>query len=125
VNVPIATLGLRMDRITLSLPAEPAFHGTLRLVVGGIGARSRLSYEQVSELQLAVENLVAHRHAQGDAIVVEAGIEDGGISLLVGPFERQDDPSGMRVIERLVASVTIVDRDGAEWLELASEAASA
>ncbi len=113
-----------MDRITLSVPSDSAFHGTLRLVVGGIGARSQLSYEQVSELQLAVESLVAHRRVQGDAIVVEAGIDDGGMSLLLGPFEAEDDPSGLRVVERLVARVAVVERDGGQWLELASEGLS-
>jgi hypothetical protein len=119
----LATLGVRMDRITLSLPSEPAFHGTLRLVVGGIGARSQLSYEQVSELQLAVESLVAHRRVRGEAIVVEAGVNDGGITLLLGPFEPEDDPSRLRVVERLVARVAVVERDGGDWLELTSEKA--
>jgi hypothetical protein len=117
----LATLGVRMDRITLSVPPEPAFHGTLRLVVGGIGARSQLSYEQVSELQLAVESLVRHRRVQGDAIVVEADVDGGAISLLLGPFEPEDDPARLRVVERLVARVAVIERDGSQWLELVSE----
>jgi hypothetical protein len=121
MSAPLARLGVRMDRITLTVPPEPAFHGTLRLVVGGIGARSQLSYEQVSELQLAVESLVAHRRVQGDAIIVEADLDSGGISLLLGPFEPEDDPSRLRVVERLVARVAVVERDRGQWLELVSE----
>lgn len=117
----VATLAVLMDRITLSVPPEPAFHSTLRLVVGGIGARSQLSYEQVSDLQLAVESLVAHRRIQGDAIVVEAGVGDDGVSLVVGPFEPEDDPSRLRVVERLVDRVAVVERDGGQWLQLASD----
>ena len=124
MNRSLATLGVRMDRITLSVPAETAFHGTLRLVVGGIGARSRLSYEQVSELQLAAESLVAHRRVQGEAIFVEAALDEGGISLLLGPFEPEDDPSRLRVVERLVDRVAVVERDEAQWLELSSEGPS-
>src|SRR2546422_539334 len=80
------TLGVRMDRIRLSVPPGREFHGTLRLVVGGIGARSQLTYEQVNELQLAVESLVAHRNARGDAVVVQAGVDDRGVYLPVGPL---------------------------------------
>lgn len=121
----LATLGVRMDRITLSVPAEPDFHGTLRLVVGGIGARSQLPYDQVNELQLAVESLVAHRRVQGRSTIVEAGVDGESVSILLGPFEPEDDTSGLRVVERLVSRVAVVDRDGGQWLELVSEAPSA
>ena len=114
------TLGVRMDRIRLSVPSSPEFHGTLRLVVGGIGARSQLGYEQVNELQLAVESLVAHRNASGDAVVVQAGVDDRGVYLLVGPFEPEDVAGGLRVAERLVGSVGVVTLEDGEWLELSS-----
>ncbi len=114
------TLGVRMDRIRLSVPPGREFHGTLRLVVGGIGARSRLTYEQVNELQLAVESLVAHRRANGDAVVVQAGVDERGVFLLVGPFEPEDDPAGLRVAERLVDSVGVVTLEDGQWLELSS-----
>ena len=114
------TLGVRMDRIRLSVPTGREFHGTLRLVVGGIGARSPLTYEQVNELQLAVESLVAHRHASGDAVVVQAGVDDRGVYLLVGPFEPEDDAGGLRVAERLVGSVGVVTLEDGQWLELSS-----
>ena len=111
---------VRMDRIRLSVPPGPEFHGTLRLVVGGIGARSRLGYEQVSELQLAVESVVAHRRPAGPAVVVQADVDDRSVSLLVGPFESEDDPAGLRVAERLAGSVRVLMLDDGEWLELSS-----
>ncbi len=114
------TLGVRMDRIRLSVPPGREFHGTLRLVVGGIGARSQLTYEQVTELQLAVESLVAHRNASGDAVVVQAGLDDRGVYLLVGPFEPEDDAGGLRVAARLVGSVGVVTLEDGQWLELSS-----
>jgi len=114
------TLGVRMDRIRLSVPPGREFHGTLRLVVGGIGARSQLTYEQVNELQLAVESLVAHRNASGDAVVVQAGVDDRGVYLLVGPFEPEDDAGGLRVAEWLVGSVGVVTLEDGQWLALSS-----
>jgi hypothetical protein len=117
-----ATLGIRMDRITLSVPAQVEFHGTLRLVLGGIGARSRLSYEQVSELQLAVESLVSHRRVLGDRIDVEASVDGTSVSLRIGPFEPGGDSPGARVLERLVDSVAVVENESGEWLELVAGA---
>jgi hypothetical protein len=114
------TLDVRMDRIVLSVPPGPEFHGTLRLVVGGIGARSQLGYEQVNELQLAVESVVSHRRPSGSAVVVQADVDDRSVSLLLGPFEIEDDAAGLRVTERLVGSVGVVTLEDGQWLELSS-----
>jgi hypothetical protein len=114
------TLDVRMDRIVLSVPPGPEFHGTLRLVVGGIGARSQLGYEQVNELQLAVESVVSHRRPSGSAVVVQADVDDRSVSLLVGPFEIEDDAGGLRVAEKLVGSVSVITLEDGEWLELSS-----
>ncbi len=115
----LATLGVLMDRVTLSVPAEAAFHGTLRLVVGGLGTRSQLSYEEVNELQLSVESLVAHRAPVGERIQVEASLDGGTVSLAVGPFVPDEDAGGRRVVERLVRSARVVRRpDSGEWVEL-------
>lgn len=112
-------LAVDMDRVTLSVPADPAFHGALRLVVGGIGSRSNLSYEQVNELQLAVEALVAHRSVAGEAVHVEAGIDGSVVTVVVGPFEPDEDTAGRRVVDRLVRRVGVVHRDdGGDWIEL-------
>lgn len=117
--VLLVTLALGMDRITLSVPSEPAFHGALRLVIGGIASRCDLPYEQVNELQLAVEALVTHRLPGGDATVIEAVVEERVVSVAIGPFVREDDAGGWRVVERLVSSARIVGRDdGADWVEL-------
>jgi hypothetical protein len=114
------TLDVRMDRIVLSVPPGPEFHGALRLVVGGIGARSQLGYEQVNELQLAVETVVAQRRPAGSALVVRADVDDRSVSLLVGPFEPEDDPPGFHVAERLVGSFHVVTLEDGQWLELSS-----
>jgi hypothetical protein len=107
-----------MDRVTLTAPAEDDFHTLVRLVVGGIGSRSQLSYEQTSELQLAVEALVANRSTTGGTVLVEADIEGPSVTLLVGPFETKDDAAARRAIERLVDEVRLVQRDQGEWVEL-------
>ncbi len=114
----MATLDVRMDRVTLSVPAEDEFHALLRLVVGGIGSRSQLSYEQTNELQLAVESLVVNREPTRDAVLVEAGLDGPTLTLVVGPFAGSDDAASRRTIERLVDEVRVLDADGGQWVEL-------
>ena len=114
----LVTLGVRMDRVTLTVPAEPVFHPAVRLVVGGIGSRVSLTYDEVSELQLAVESLVAHREPAGAALEIQAEVLDDRVSLRVGPFVADPDPGGRLVLERLVAASRVTDGDGGEWIEL-------
>jgi hypothetical protein len=119
MSATVVTLASRMDHISLRVPADPAFHGTLRLVVGGVGSRLRLPYEQVNELQLAVETLVTNRAAAGAELVLEMELDGAAAALLVGPFAPAADAGGQRVLERLVRTARVVDReDGCEWVEL-------
>ena len=113
------TLVAHADRVLLSVPADPSFRPALRLLLGGLGSRSQLSYEQVNELQLAVEALVAHREVAGDSLLIEADVELGALELSIGAFVPEDDPGGRRVLERLVrrARIVLVD-DSGEWVEL-------
>ncbi len=113
-----ATLGLRMDRVTLSVPADAAFGTTLRLVVGGLGSRTRLSIEQVDELQLAVEAVVAQRAAAGASVRLEADVDGSELVLRLGPFVPDADQPARRVLAQLVQRVGVVTRDGSEWIEL-------
>ena len=114
----LVTLAVRMDRVRLSVPAEPAFHGALRLVVGGIGSRVRLTYEQVTELQLAIESLVAHRQPLGAVLEIDAEIDERSVSLRLGPFVPEEDQAGRRVTERLVSAARTCEDDGGQWVEL-------
>ena len=118
MGAALATLDVRMDRVTLSVPAEDAFNSLLRLVVGGIGSRSQLSYEQTNELQLAVEALVSNRRATGDAVVLEAGLDGPTVTLLLGPFAASDDAGARRALDRLVDEVRVLDADRGQWIEL-------
>jgi hypothetical protein len=118
VDAGIATLADDMDKIRVSVPPDPSFRPVLRLVLGGIGGRSLLSYDQVDELQLALNALFARRRVLGAAAVVEAEVEGGSVVALIGPFTADADAVARHVLESLVDGVRIVTRDGAEWVEL-------
>ncbi len=115
------TLVAHADRVRLSVPAGPSFRGALRLLLGGLGNSSGLSYDDVNELQLAVEALVASRTLAGESVLVEADLDDGAVSLAVGPFvPGDDDPGGRRVLDRLVRRARAQSRDDGDWIELVS-----
>jgi len=108
-----------LGRVQLSVPRDPAFRTALRLLVGGLGSRSALSYDQVDELQLAVDAVLAHRTVAGDSLLVKADVDGEGLSLTLGRFLPEDDPGGLRVLERLVGRVRVVRaEEGDEWIEL-------
>jgi hypothetical protein len=120
-QAPPGTLVAHLDRVLLSIPADPAYRPALRLLLGGLGNEAQLSYEQVNELQLAVEALLAHRTVAGDKLIIEADVDAGSVELSVGPFVPEDDPGGRRVLDRLVRRARIVlHDDGGEWVELAA-----
>ena len=49
------------DEITLVFPAQEDFHPVAHLVVGGLAARLELTYEQLEDLQVAVDALLGCR----------------------------------------------------------------
>ena len=57
------------DEIRLVIPAEQDFHGVARLVLGGVAARLDLSYEQLEDLQTALEALLRLRDDEDEIAV--------------------------------------------------------
>ena len=73
------------DQIRLRLPAEEDFRPIAHLVVGGLGVRLDLTFEDLDDLQVALEALLGCREDDGDIVVtVDAG--DGTVRASVGPF---------------------------------------
>jgi len=118
VSSDLARLADDVDRIRVSVPPDVSFRPVLRLVLGGIGGRSRLSYDQVDELQLALNALFARRQVLGPEAVLEAEVDGGSVAALIGPFTADADPVARRVLESLVDEVRLVTKGDAEWVEL-------
>jgi anti-sigma regulatory factor (Ser/Thr protein kinase) len=117
-----------MEAIALVVPARREYLGVVNLVLGGIGSRLDLPYEQVDDLQLAVDSVLVHdERARAGEITVEIEVDDPVLLLRIGPLERgsPDDPALRRVLGQLVSGVGSVERDGAGWLELRAERRSA
>lgn len=120
------------DLVQLTLPAEEDFRRVAHLVVGGLGVRLDLTFEDLDDLQVALEALLGCRDDEGDIVVtVDAG--DGTVRASVGPFgaasldslERSDSPFGLhRVLETVCDTFEIEERDGGSWVELTKKTTS-
>jgi hypothetical protein len=114
------------DEVTLTLPAQEDFRHVAHLVVGGLGARREMTYEELEDLQVGFDAILACRDDDED-IVVTMSIEDGVVHASIGPFDddaldRLDEgPDGLaprRVIETVCDTVSLSERDGASWVEV-------
>jgi anti-sigma regulatory factor (Ser/Thr protein kinase) len=114
------------DEITLVLPAQEDFHHIAHLVIGGLGARLELTYEQLEDLQVALEALLACRDNDGE-ISIGIAVEGSRVRTTVGPFDDSEiagldhDGGGLglrRVLETVSDTFEVDRRNGGAWVEL-------
>src|SRR5262249_42883129 len=107
------------------IPGERRFHGVARLLVGGLAARLDLPYEQMDDLQLAAESVLASERP-GNEVTLELEVGEETIEIRIGPFHRRslaqhqdEDQLGLdRLLSTLVDRVDIVQQNGSDWLVL-------
>ena len=114
------------ERIELVTPAGRDWSPVVRLVLGGIGDRLDLGFDELDDLQLAVERLLAEAGAQ-EAVRISVEIVDGGVKAQIGPLSEstiaqalqgpEPQPGELtlrRVLETVVDSFGVedVDREG-------------
>ena len=114
------------DEISLTLPADEAFHRVAHLVVGGLAVRLDLTFEHLEDLELALDALL-ERPLTENAVTLRIQVLDGEVRTTVGPFSpmRAELERGgvealnlARILHAVCDSVEIADRDGSEWVEL-------
>ena len=115
------------DRITLTIPREEPFHEVAHLVLGGVAARLNLSFENLDDLETALD-AVLERSATNGEVTVKLRIEDGSIHAAVGPVAVEplraelegDLDLGEAVTLRRILDTVVdgyeLDQEG--WLEL-------
>jgi hypothetical protein len=116
-----------IDTLTLTLPNARPYFGVARLVLGGLAARLGLGYEQMDDLQLAVETVLAECNPPGETVTLEATIGES-LAVTIGPLSSAaGGPSATvasgrlsfpRLLEKLVEETAIVERDDEVWLRL-------
>ncbi len=120
-------------RVQLTIPAEEDFRRVAHLVVGGLGVRLDLTLEDLDDLQIALEALLACRDDEGD-IIITVDASDGTVRASVGPFDARvldsldgnDSPLGLhRVLETVCDTFEVEERDGGTWVDLTKKTSSA
>jgi len=106
--------------IELTLPAGREWHAVARLVLGGVADRLNLSFEDLDDLQLAVERLLVEAASQ-DTVTLRVDVVDHGVRVGVGPLVERtiadalqgpDAEPGELTLRRILQ--TVVDSFGVE-----------
>ena len=113
------------DEITLTIPRDASFHEVAHLVLGGVAARLGLTFENLDDLETALD-AVLERSGDVGEVTVKLRIEDGSIRAAVGPLsveplrtELELEPGEAVTLRRVLDTVVDgykLDPDG--WLEL-------
>ncbi|MET0513615.1 MAG: hypothetical protein ABW135_18260 [Thermoleophilaceae bacterium] len=77
-----------IERIDLEAPLAGDFHGVVRLIVGGIAERVDFAFEEIDDLQLAVERLLAEAGTVG-TVRLSFEVGEGSIRTRVGPLSER------------------------------------
>jgi hypothetical protein len=118
-----------VDEFRISIPRERPFATVVGLVVGGIAARHEVTLDVLDDLQLALDGVLERTDDDHESqLTIELRVEGGTIAAVIGPVtestaaeleEEAGDSLGLRrLLETVVDSVRISERDGGPWIEL-------
>lgn len=118
------------DEITLSLPRAPEFHRVAHLVLGGLAVRLNLTIENLEDLELALDAILARTDPTAGDITVRMTPRDGELETVIGPLtaqvldevEREGDDGGLGLRRVLESTVDDIHVDGA-WVRLTKRVA--
>jgi hypothetical protein len=120
------------EEIRLIIPAEEDFRPIAHLVTGGLAMRLDVTYDDLDDLQVGIEALLALRD-DADDLVVSLSVDDGVLHASLGPFPPDrvhagDSEGGLdlgRVLETVCDTHEVEERDGDAWVELTKRVAAA
>jgi hypothetical protein len=111
------------ERIDLEAPLSGDFHAVVRLIIGGIAERVDFAFEEIDDLQLAVERLLAEAGTVG-SVHLSFEVGEYSIRTRVGPLSehkvaralRDGEPApGELTLRRILQ--TVVDSFGVDESE--------
>jgi hypothetical protein len=109
------------DRIELTTPVGRAWDPVVRMVLGGIADRLDLGFDELDDLQLAVERLLAEGDPANPVTLSFELTEHGGVRTRIGPLrdaalaealQGPEPPPGELTLRRILSAV--VDSYGIE-----------
>jgi anti-sigma regulatory factor (Ser/Thr protein kinase) len=94
------------DRIDLVAPLSGDFHAVVRLIIGGIAERVDFAFEEIDDLQLAVERLLAEAGTIGSVrLSFEVGAD--AIRTRVGPLSEHKVAEALRDGDAMPGELTL------------------
>jgi hypothetical protein len=108
------------DTIELTTPVGRDWDPVVRLVLGGIADRLNLGFEELDDLQLAVERLLLEAGSQ-DSVKLSFEVSENGVRTRIGPLrgaplaealQGPPPPPGELTLRRILE--TVVDSFGVE-----------
>lgn len=108
------------DRIELTTPVGRAWEAVVRMVLGGIADRLDLGFDQLDDLQLAVERLLIEGDPK-DPVSLSFELTEHGVRARIGPLrdtalaealQGPEPPPGELTLPRILS--TVVDSYGVE-----------
>jgi hypothetical protein len=117
-----------MDEFTISIPRERPFATVAGLVIGGIVARHDVTLDVLNDLQLALDGVLERSDEDESQVTIEIRVDNGTIATFIGPVtestaaeleQEAGDSLGLRrLLETVVDSVTLAERESGSWIEL-------
>ena len=111
------------ERIDLEAPLSGSFQAVIRLIIGGIAERVDFAFEEIDDLQLAVERLLAEQGQSGN-VSLSFEVGEDRIRTRVGPLSESAiadalHDANLRTGELTLRRIlqTVVDSFGVEEAE--------
>ena len=94
------------ERIDLEAPLSGDFQAVVRLIVGGIAERVDFAFEEIDDLQLAVERLLAEAGNTG-AVSLSFEVGESRIRTRIGPLSEAKVAEALRDGEVVPGQLTL------------------
>ena len=95
-----------IERIDLEAPLTGDFQPVVRLIIGGIAERVDFAFEEIDDLQLAVERLLAEAGKQ-QSVNMSFEVAEGRIRARVGPLSERAVADALRNGEGAPGELTL------------------
>jgi hypothetical protein len=96
----------RLERIDLEAPLSGDFQAVVRLIIGGIAERVDFAFEEIDDLQLAVERLLAETSSV-DTVQLCFEVGERKVRTRVGPLSEQKVSEALENGERPPGELTL------------------
>ena len=96
----------QLEQIDLEAPLSGDFQAVVRLIVGGIAERVDFAFEEIDDLQLAVERLLAEAGTVG-TVRLSFEVGEGSIRTRVGPLSERKVAEALKDGDRAPGELTL------------------